>query len=153
MNLEKRQKYFVNRQDAVTIRCKTCGRVGVFPVVTLKKQNHALHVNCLYCNVRFAVDLEFRSDYRIPINIPATYRAFSTPKTRARHCIVANQSSGGLLLRITEDVPVKKEDRLIVCYRQQTHFPVEIERVLSVRHYDRGHCIGGAFVNEPVLHQ
>jgi hypothetical protein len=113
-------------------------------------------VNCA-CGEIFAADFEFRCDFRIKTHIPATVRAISTPRVRARHCIVADQSNGGLLLRIDEEVPVKTEDRLIVRYRPQNEMAEEIERIIAVRHHLRGSRIGGAFVdpvqaNSSVVH-
>jgi hypothetical protein len=148
MDRENRQKYFVNRQEAVTIRCKACGRIGTFSVVNLRGRKHSLQVNCP-CSATFAVELEFRHDFRAKTHIPATFRALSTPKSRARDCVVANQSNGGLLLQINEAVPVKTNDRLIVCYRPLVEVAGEIERIITVRHYERGATIGGAFIDAP----
>ena len=50
---------------------------------------------------------------------------------------------------VTDDVPVKENDRLIVSYRPEADAPYEIERVITVRHYDRGSRIGGAFIDLP----
>ena len=149
MDTSKRQKYFVNHQEAVTIRCKTCGRVGTFSVAGLRGRKHSLTVNCP-CTEIFAIDLEFRRDFRSVTHIPATFRALSTPKGRARHCVVANQSSGGLLLRIDEEVPVKANDRLVVCFCPQEGLAQEIERIISVRHYEHGNTIGGSFIDAPL---
>lgn len=149
MQTEKRPKYFVNRRESVTIRCQACGRVATFSVASFRGRKHSLKVHCP-CTAIFAVDLEFRQDYRTPAHIPATYRALSTPKARARNCVVANQSTGGLLLAIDEEVPVKANDRLIVCYRPQTDISQEIERIITVRHHLRGNSIGGAFIDAPV---
>jgi hypothetical protein len=146
MNAEKRQKYFVNRKEAVTIRCMSCGRVGTYSVASFRGKKHSLRVNCP-CTEVFAVDLEFRQDFRTKSNITATFRALSTPRARARQCVVADQSNGGLLLRIGEDVPIKTDDRLIVSYRPDADAPQEIERVISVRHYEQGRRIGGAFID------
>ncbi|MGE4560481.1 MAG: hypothetical protein AB7E77_09785 [Desulfobulbus sp.] len=143
MKTEKRQKYFVNHQKDVTIRCKACGRVGIFSVDGLRGRRHSLTVNCP-CSAIFAIDLEFRHDYRVATHIPASFRALTTPRGRARYCVVANQSSGGLLLLIDEDVPVKTNDRLIVCYRPE-EISREIERIITVRHYKQRGGIGGAF--------
>ncbi len=146
MKTEKKQKYFVNRQEAVTIQCLSCGRVGNFSVASLKKKKHSLRVNCP-CSEIFEVDLEFRQDYRQKTHINGSYRALSTPKERARHCIIADHSSGGLLLQVTEEVPIKNDDKLIVNYRLDSNAAQEIERIISVRHYNLGRHIGGAFVD------
>jgi len=146
MDTEKRQKYFVNHQDAVTIRCKVCGRVGTYSVAALRGRKHSLKVNCP-CTEIFAIDLEFRHDFRVATNIPATFRALSTPKGRAKPCMVTNRSSGGLLLHINGDVPVQANDRLIVRFRPEDEFAPEIERIITVRHYERGQSIGGSYTD------
>lgn len=143
METEKRQKYFVNHQKDVTIRCKACGRVNIFSVDSLRGHRHSFKAHCP-CSAILAIDLEFRHDYRVVTHIPASFRALTTPRGRARHCVVANQSSGGLLLHIDKDVPVKTNDRLIVCYRPED-ISREIERIITVRHYEQGRGIGGAF--------
>jgi len=142
----KRQKYFVNRKESVTIRCRSCGRTETFPVAGLKGRKHSIQMHCP-CSETFEVDLEFRQDYRQKTNIAASFRALSTPKARARQCVIADHSNGGLLLAITEEVPIKQDDRLIVCYRPDADSPHEIERIISVRHYHQGSRIGGAFLD------
>jgi hypothetical protein len=65
--------------------------------------------------------------------------------------VIADHSNGGLLLEITEEVPIKKDDRLIVCYRPDSTAHCEEERIITVRHYDPGTRIGGAFIDIPML--
>lgn len=148
MNTRKKQKYFVNRKEEVTIKCQACGRMETFPVARLRGKKHSMLVSCA-CAQTFEVDLEFRQDYRQKANIAGSYRALTTPKVRARQCVIADQSNGGLLLAITDDVPIKEDDRLIVSYRPDADAPYEIERIITVRHYDRGSRIGGAFIDLP----
>lgn len=143
---QKRQKYFVSRREMVTIRCRTCGRTNTIPVATLKRNKHSVRVNCA-CDEIFEIDLEFRQDYRQKSHINGSFRALSTPRSRARQCIIADHSSGGLLLTITDDVPIKEDDRLIVSYRPTPDEPHEIERIITVRHYQRGSRVGGAFID------
>lgn len=148
MKTEKKQKYFVNRKEAVAIQCLACGKVGNFSIASLKNKKHSLKVNCS-CNETFEVDLEFRQDFRQKTNLSCSIRPFSTPKERARHCTIADQSSGGLLLHVTDEVPIKPNDILIVSYRPDSNSPREIERIISVRHYHPGHHIGAAFIDNP----
>ena len=142
----KRQKYFVSRKEMVTIRCRTCGRMETFPVAELQGKRHVMRVECA-CAQTFEVALEFRQDYRKKTQLDASFRALSTPRARARRCVIADLSEGGLMLRITDEVPIKQNDRLIVCYRPDSDAPHEIERIISVRHHDRGNRIGGAFID------
>jgi len=142
----KRPKYFVSSKDTVTIRCRTCGRIETYPVTGLRGKTHSLPVHCA-CAATFEVDLEFRQDYRQKTNISGSFRALTTPRARARQCVIADHSNGGLLLQITDAVPIKEDDRLIVCYRPDVDSPREIERVIRVRHYDRARHIGGAFID------
>jgi hypothetical protein len=143
---QKRQKYFVSRKEMVTIRCRTCGRINTIPVANLKERKHSVRVNCA-CDQSFEIDLEFRQDFRQKSHITGSFRALSTPKSRARQCIIADHSNGGLLLAITDDVPIKQDDRLIVCYRPTPDDPHEIERIITVRHFQQASRIGGAFID------
>jgi hypothetical protein len=147
---EKRPKYFVNRQEMVTIRCRTCGRTETFPVADLKGQQHTVRMHCT-CSETFEVDLEFRQDYRQKIHIVGNFRALTTPRARARQCVIADHSSGGLLLTISDEVPIKEDDRLIVCYRPDPDSPHEVERIIRVRHYNQGQRIGGAFLDSHTM--
>lgn len=149
MDAPKRRKYFVNHKEAVTIKCPACGRIETFSVARFMHRKHSIKVGCA-CTETFDIDLEFRRDYRTKTNISANFRALSTPKSRARQCTIADQSSGGLLLQIPERLPIKKDDRLIVSYRPDSSFTQEIERIITVRHYDLGHRLGGAFLDAPV---
>lgn len=142
----KKQKYFVNRKETVAIKCRSCGRIEILPIAGLKGKKHSMQVHCP-CTEVFEIDLEFRQDYRQKTNIAASFRALSTPRSRARQCVIADHSNGGLLLAITEEVPIKPDDRLIVSYRPDAGSPQEIERIISVRHYHRGSRIGGAFLD------
>ncbi len=146
MKTGKRQKYFISHKEVVTIKCISCGRTRIFSVAHLKDTKHSMKIHCP-CAEIFEVDLEFRQNYRKKTHTTCTLRALSTPKKRARPGIVADESSGGLLLQITEEIPIQEKDQLIVSYRQDGGSLQEIERIISVRHYDRGHRIGGAFID------
>ena len=142
----KRQKYFVSRKEMVTIRCRSCSRINTIPVASFKERKHSVRVYCA-CDQSFEIDLEFRQDFRQKSHIIGTFRALSTPKSRARQCIIADHSNGGLLLAITDAVPIKQDDRLIVCYRPTPDDPHEIERIITVRHFQQASRIGGAFID------
>lgn len=141
----RRQKYFVNRKKVVTVKCRACGKAQPLSVDSLKEQRHTLKLQCS-CSRVFEIDLEFRRDYRTKSRISGSFRALSTPRARARQCIIADHSDGGLLLAITDEVPIKENDRLIVSYLPDIDATQEIERIISVRHYQHGKRIGGAFL-------
>ena len=140
------QKYFVNQKEDVTVKCPACGRMKTLFVARLKNAQHSIKIDCP-CHESFEVFLEFRKDYREKTLLIGHFRALSTPRVRAKRCIIADQSNGGLLLLTTEDVPIKKDDQVIVSYRSGRFALIETENIISVRHYDPGHCIGGAFID------
>jgi hypothetical protein len=146
MDTEKKQKYFVSRKNSIGIKCLACGKVRTVSVESLKNKRHSITINCP-CTKTFEVDLEFRHDYRQKSNLIGSFRALSSPKERARHCVIADHSSGGLLLQMAEELPIKQDDRLIVSYRPDSSSPRDIERIISVRHYAPGYRIGGAFID------
>lgn len=148
MAAKKIQKYFVNQQEEVTIQCQTCGRMQTLFMASAENNKHSITINCP-CTTTFAVALEFRQNYRQKTHIKAHFRALSTPRARARGCIIADQSQGGLLLQVTEKVPIKHNDQVIVSYRPDSSFPQEIEKTLRVCHYHPGQGIGGAFIDAP----
>ena len=147
MNSDKRQKYFVTQHEMVTIQCRKCGKTDTFSVSSLRHEKNAATISC-QCLEPIDIELETRKDYRRKTNISATFRATTTPKIRARSCTIADQSEGGLLLQITEAVPIKTNDQLIVSFFTDSAALMETERVISVRHYDEGLRIGGAFVDD-----
>ena len=148
MATKKIQKYFVNQQNEVTIQCRTCGRTQTLFIASPENKKHSFNINCP-CSASFSVTLEFRQDYREKTHIIGHFRALSTPRARARSCIIADQSKGGLLLQITEEVPIKQDDHVIVSYRPDSSFSQEIEKTLRVCHYHPEHGIGGAFIDPP----
>jgi hypothetical protein len=148
MATKKIQKYFVNQQEEVTIQCPTCGRMQTLSIASPENKKHSFNISCP-CSTTFPVALEFRQDYRQKTHIIAHFRALSTPRARARSCIIADQSKGGLLLQVMEDVPIKQDDHVIVSYRPDNSFSQEIEKTLRVCHYHPEHGIGGAFIEPP----
>jgi hypothetical protein len=148
MALRKIQKYFVNQQEEVTIQCRTCGKRQTLRIANPDNKKHSVTINCP-CTATFPVVLEFRQDYRQKTHIMAHFRALSTPRERARSCIIADQSQGGLLLQVSGKVPIKQDDQVIVSYRPDSTSSQEIEKTLRVCHYHPGHGIGGAFIEPP----
>ncbi len=147
------QKYFVNHQEEVTIQCRTCGRIQTLFIASPENKKHTFTFNCP-CSATFPVALEFRQDYRQKTHIMAHFRALSTPRARARNCIIADQSNGGLFLLVTEEVPIKQDDHIIVSYRPENSFSQEVEKTLRVCHYHPEHGIGGAFIeSSPHQHE
>lgn len=154
MGAGKKQKYFVNRQEVLTIRCRSCGKESTVPVNSLKDRKHSLKVTCT-CAESFDIELEFRKDFRKKTEISGTVRPLTTPKQRARQCTIADHSTGGLLLHLADEVPVRKDDKLIVSYQPDIYSSMEVERVITVRHLDGAMRIGGAFIDDfsgPMAH-
>ena len=148
MATKKIQKYFVNQHEEVTVQCRTCGRTQTLFLANAENKKHSFNIHCP-CSATFPVALEFRQDYRQKTHIIGYFRALSTPRARARSCIIADQSEGGLLLQVTEDVPIKQNDHVIVSYRPDSSFSQEIVKALRVCHYHPEHGIGGAFIQPP----
>lgn len=146
MATAKPPKYFVNQHDSVTIQCRKCGKISTFPVNELKHDDNWAEVTCI-CSESFKIVLEFRKDFRRKTNINGFFRALSTPRERARRCVIADLSDGGLLLHFTEKIPIKTDDQVIVSYRPDNTFADEVEKVLCVRHYTPGYRLGGAFID------
>jgi len=142
------QKYFVNQQEEVTIQCRTCGRLQTLFIANPENKKPLVTIHCP-CSATFPVALEFRQDYRQKTHILGHFRALSTPRARARSCIIVDQSKGGLLLQVMEEVPIKQDDHVIVSYRPNNSFSQEIEKTLRVCHYHPEHGIGGTFI-EPL---
>ena len=81
MGSEKKQKYFINRQEHLTIRCRACGKETTFPVDKLRDKRHSFKVNCT-CAASF--DIEFSNvrlgacmyNYRVWLALHGRFSAF-----------------------------------------------------------------------------
>jgi hypothetical protein len=144
--VEKKRKFFVGSKEELTIQCLACKKTRTFDVARLKHRNHAFRFNCS-CTETFDVALEFRESLRTRVHTPGSIRAESTPRERAKACVIADLSLGGLRLQTAEPLPIKKDDRLVVCFRPDDSNGEEIERLLSVCHISPGFYVGGKFLD------
>lgn len=139
------QKYYVSKNDSITIRCHVCKKARTFPVAGLKLKKHTLKVQCPCANT-FFIDIEFRKSYRKKIDITGKYRKKAELRTEERPCIVSDISLGGLGITITGDPALQVTDELVVTFIPSTLQHSEIDTVLRVRHVEPGK-IGGEFID------
>ena len=144
--LGKKRKYFVGSKETITILCLACKKTRTLPVAGLKDRNHTFRVTCT-CEESFDVALEFRETLRTIVRTPGSIRAESTPRERAKACVIADLSLGGLRLQTTVPLPIKKNDRLVVRFCPDEGGSEEIERLLSVRHISPDFSVGCKFLD------
>lgn len=140
------QKYFVSKNDTITVRCLACKKTRSISVAGLRGKPHTIKVQCP-CTNTFAVDIEFRLSYRKDVDIAGGYRKRHEGEAEERSCVVQDLSVGGLGIRIEHDTTVQVEDELIVTFNlddRQTH---RIDTAIKVRHVDPNKKIGGEFID------
>jgi len=140
------QKYYVNKNDTITIRCLACKKTRSLSAASLKSKPHTLKVQCP-CTNTFAVDIEFRRSYRKDVHIAGGYRKMHEGKGEERSCVVRDISVGGLGITILHGTSVQVEDELIVTFRVDDRQRNKIDTAVKVRHVDSGKKIGGEFID------
>lgn len=141
------QKYYVNKNDTIIVRCLACKKTRSISVAGLRGKQHTLKVQCL-CTNTFAVDIEFRRSYRKDVYIAGGYRKRHEQETEERSCVVQDLSVGGLGIRIEHDTSVQVEDELIVTFRLDERQKRRINTAVKVRHVDPNKKIGGEFIDQ-----
>ena len=141
------QKYYVSKNDTITVRCLGCKKTRSFSVAGLKGKPHTLKVQCP-CTNTFAVDIEFRRSYRKDVHIAGEYRKRHEDEAEVRSCVVQDLSVGGLGIRIEHATTVQVEDELIVTFRLDDRQPhKKIDTAVKVRHVDPNKKFGGEFID------
>ena len=139
------QKYYIGKNDKITIRCLACKKKKTIAVADLKPKQHSIKVMCP-CSHTFFICLEFRQSYRKRMDIEGSYRKRSESAGQEKTCFIRDISLGGLGITITNDTAFQIEDELIVTFRLSAFQPSVINAIVRVRHIDSRMNVGGAFV-------
>ncbi len=86
---------FVRPDNTTTIICPACNEPKTISVTAYKHKRHTIKVRCK-CKEVFTIQLDFRSVYRKPTNMPGNYTNLSSPNQENIDVIVTNISKGGL---------------------------------------------------------
>lgn len=138
------QKYYIGKNDRITIRCLACKKKRIIAVADLKLKQHSIKVVCP-CSHTFFIQLEFRQSYRKKIGLKASYRKKSESIEQEKPCIIRDISLGGLGITISNDYAFQVEDELIVTFKLGSFHQSRINAIVRVRHIDSTVNIGGAF--------
>ncbi|MDD2465262.1 MAG: PilZ domain-containing protein [Desulfobulbus sp.] len=139
------QKYYIGKNDKITIRCLACKKIRTIAVADLKLKLHSIKVVCP-CSHTFFIHLEFRQSYRKKMDIEGSYRKRSESVEQEKSCLIRDISLGGLGITITNDTSIQVEDELIVSFKLGTFQQSGGDAIVRVRHIDSRMNIGGAFV-------
>lgn len=139
------QKYYIGKNDKITIRCLACKKNRTIAVADLKLKQHSIKVVCP-CSHTFFIHLEFRQSYRKKIGIEGSYRKRSESIEQEKSCLIRDISLGGLGITITNDTAFQIEDELIVTFKLGAFQQSKINAIVRVRHIDSRMNIGGAFI-------
>ena len=139
------QKYYIGKNDKITIRCLACKKKKTIAVADLKPKQHSIKVMCP-CSHTFFIHLEFRQSYRKKMGIEGFYRKRSESREQEKNCLIRDISLGGLGITITSDISIQVEDELIVTFKLGAFQQSEIDAIVRVRHIDSRENIGGAFL-------
>ena len=139
------QKYYIGKNDKITIRCLACKKNRTIAVADLKLKQHSIKVVCP-CSHTFFIHLEFRQSYRKKIGIEGSYRKRSESIEQEKSCLIRDISLGGLGITIKNDTVFQIEDELIVTFKLGAFQQSKINAIVRVRHIDSRMNIGGAFI-------
>ena len=143
--MKKDQKYYIGKNDKITIRCLACKKNRTIAVADLKLKQHSIKVVCP-CSHTFFIHLEFRQSYRKKIGIEGSYRKRSESIEQEKSCLIRDISLGGLGITIKNDTVFQIEDELIVTFKLGAFQQSKINAIVRVRHIDSRMNIGGAFI-------
>ncbi len=139
------QKYYIGKNDKITIRCLACKKNRTIAVTDLKRKQHSIKVVCP-CSHTFFIRLEFRQSYRKRMGIEGSYRKRSESVGQEKTCFIRDISLGGLGITITNDTEFQIEDELVVTFKLGAFQQSRINAIVRVRHIDSSRNIGGEFV-------
>ena len=142
------QKYYIGKNEKLTIRCLSCKKSRSIAVADLKLKNHSIRVVCP-CSHTFFIHLEFRQSYRKKMGIEGSYRKRSESVEQEKPCLIRDISLGGLGITIPNDSAIQVEDKLIVTFKLKDFQQSEIDVIVQVQHTDSRGNIGGAFAESP----
>lgn len=111
----EKKTIFASEDNEVTIVCPHCGLSRDTSVSKFKGKKNQLVITCR-CKKKFAVDIDFRQDFRQPLTLPATYQILSGSQKELTDTFIDDISLSGLRLRLSGD-PVSVGDRLEVVFR------------------------------------
>lgn len=140
-----RQKYFINKNSHLSIQCLVCKKSRIFPIETLREQQHTIKVRCP-CENTFTIDIEFRKHFREKVNLAGRYRKTTAPGEDSKDCTIVDLSMGGILIKIFDDDTIAEHDELIVNFSLNDKMHPAVERKIKVRHVDSKEKIGGEFI-------
>ena len=138
------QKYYIGKNDKITIRCLACKKNRTIAVADLKLKQHSIKVVCP-CSHTFFIRLEFRQSYRKRMDVEGSYRKRSESAGQEKTCFIRDISLGGLGITISNDYAFQVEDELIVTFKLGSFHQSRINAIVRVRHIDSTVNIGGAF--------
>lgn len=139
------QKYYIGKNDKITIRCLACKRNKTIAIANLKMNQHTIKVVCP-CSNSFFIHLEFRQSYRKKMGIEGSFRKRSEPAEQEETCLIRDISLGGLGITITNDTSIQVGDELIVSFKLGTFQQSGINAIIRVQHTESKMNIGGMFV-------
>ncbi len=86
---------FVRPDNTTTIICPACNEPKTISVAAYKHKKHSIKVRCK-CKEIFTIQLDFRSVYRKPTNLPGKYTNLTSQDKESFDVIVTNISKGGM---------------------------------------------------------
>lgn len=86
---------FVREDNTTTIICPACNEAKTISVAAYKHKKHSIKVRCR-CKEIFTIQLDFRTVYRKPTNLPGKYTNLSSADNESFDIVVTNVSKGGM---------------------------------------------------------
>jgi hypothetical protein len=129
MNTNK--KYYINKNESITIQCEDCKKLRTFCVINLKNKKHTVNVRCT-CGNCFKIDIEFRRSYRKNTNLTCSYMINSYKIDKIYHGIVKNISTGGIAINTEAGLVIKEDANLTVNFMLDNIHKTKIKKTVKV---------------------
>jgi hypothetical protein len=132
---EKAQKVYVNQEGVAVIKCPACSLEKSTRVDSSVIREKDLRNNCTVrctCQMKFAVNLEFRRDFRKDSNLNGEYMRLPRGTPRGKLTVV-NISRNGIGLRIDGSSQFEIGDELLILFTLDGNNDSLIEKRAVIR--------------------
>ncbi len=147
--MEEIHKVFVSKSGTTTITCPECNDARTASVAKFQNKQHVLKVKCP-CSRVFSVRLDFRRNYRKPVNLGGNIRELGG-RSGWISMSIKNVSKGGIGITYPGQISLKIGEEYEVKFSLDDAKKTIIQRKIIVRLIE-GSYVGCQF-SEPGLHE
>lgn len=147
--MQKVQKYYIGKNDTLTIMCLKCKRTRKISISDIDTKGQSIRVICP-CSHTFFIHLEFRKSFRKIINEHGYYRKTNESTEKIKPCFIKDISIGGLGISISDMDNIFDSDELVVTFKLGLINSAEIKSLIRVSHVNSNMDVGGEFIDDQI---